>query len=69
LKQSQFIEWILRIGVFGSALTVGVIGAYGIWQSLRNYDALFLFTLTFAVLFVLLVYVVRRRLLGMLETR
>ena len=69
MRRSERIEWFLRIGVFGSALVVGVLGAWGVWQSLHDYGALSLFVLVFAILLVSMAYIVRKRKLGMLETR
>jgi hypothetical protein len=68
MRQSEKKEWLLRIGVFGSALAVGALGSYGIWQSFHDYGALLLFVLIFAVLLASLAYIVRKRKLGMLET-
>jgi heme A synthase len=69
MKRSEKIDWILRIAVFGSALVVGIIGAWNVWASLRDYTALLLFVFAFIILFSLMVYLVRRRKLGMLETK
>lgn len=69
VKRSDKIEWFLRIAVFGSALVMGIIGAWNVWASLRDYTALLLFALAFIILFSLMVYLVRRRKLGMLETK
>ena len=69
MKRSEKIDCILRIAVFGSALVVGIIGAWNAWASLRDYTALLLFVFAFIILFSLMVYLVRRRKLGMLETK
>jgi len=69
MRQSEKIEWLLRIAVFGSALAVGALGAWSIWQSFHDYAVLLLFVFFFAILFILVAYIVRRRKLGMLETR
>jgi heme A synthase len=69
MKRSEKIDWILRIAVFGSALVVGIIGAWNVWASLRDYTALLLFVFAFIILFSLMVYLIRRRKLGMLETK
>jgi hypothetical protein len=69
MRRSEKTEWLLRIIVFGSALAVGVFGAWGIWQSFHDYGTLLLFVLFFAILFVSMAFIVRRRKLGMLETR
>jgi hypothetical protein len=68
MRQSERKEWLLRIGVFGSALAVGALGLIGIWTSLHDYNALLLFVLIFAILFASLAYIVRKRNLRMLET-
>jgi hypothetical protein len=63
------MECLLRTAVFGAALMVGVVGAWTIWQSFHDYSALSLFLFAFAILFVSMAYIVKRRKLGMLETR
>jgi energy-converting hydrogenase Eha subunit E len=63
------IEWLLRAAVFGAALAVGIAGAWSVWSAFHDYLALLLFVVVFAFIFILLIYVVRRRNLGMLETR
>ncbi len=63
------IEWFLRVAVFGAALIVGLVGAWSVWSTFQDYGALSLFILVFTLIFVLLIYIVRRRNLGMLETR
>jgi len=68
MKRSEKTDWILRIAVFGSALVVGIIGAWNVWASLLDYTALLLFVFALIILFSLMVYLVRRRKLGMLET-
>ena len=67
--RSAKIEWLLRIGVFGSLLAVGVLGALNIWQTLHDLIALSVFIVVFAIVFFSLAYVVKKRKLGMLETR
>jgi hypothetical protein len=69
LNRSDKIEWFLRLAVFGSALVVGIIGGLNVWASLQDYTALLLFVLAFVILFVSMVYLVRRRKLRMLQTR
>ncbi len=63
------IEWFLRCVVFGAALVIGMIGAWSVWSAFQDYGALSLFILVFALIFVSLVYIVRKRNLGILETR
>lgn len=69
MKRSDKIEWFLRIVVFGSALVVGIIGALNVWASLQDYNAVVLFVSVFVILFVSMVYLVKRRKLRMLQTR
>jgi hypothetical protein len=69
MRRSEKVEWFLRVIVFGCAVAVGSLGALGIWQSLHDAGALLLFVFLFAFLLVALVYIVKRRDLGMLETR
>ena len=68
MRRSAKIEWLLRIGVFGSLLAVGALGAWGIWQTLHDLGALLFFILFFAILLLSVAYVVKTRKLGMLET-
>ncbi len=63
------IEWFLRVAVFGAALVIGIVGAWSVWLAFQDFGALALFILVFALIFILLIYIVRRRKLGMLETR
>jgi len=69
MRWSERLEWFLRILVFGSVPVVGALEAWSIWQSLHDYRALTLFALIFVAFFAAIVYLVRRRRLGMLETR
>jgi hypothetical protein len=69
LRRSERTEWALRLSVFGSALVVGLIGAWSIWQSFHDVGAMLIFTLCFALLLAAMIYLIRRRNLGMLETR
>lgn len=69
MKRREKIEWFLRIAVFGLALVVGLIGAMNVWTSLQDYTALLLFVAVFVILFVSMVYLVKRRKLKMLQTR
>jgi hypothetical protein len=55
--------------VFGSAIAVGFLGTLSVWESFHNSWALLIFVLIFAAIFWFMVYVVKKRKLGMLETR
>jgi hypothetical protein len=68
MKRSERIEWFLRIAAFGSALAVGVIGAWSVWASFKDVLALLIFTLAFAAVFVSVVHVVKKRKLRMFQT-
>jgi hypothetical protein len=69
MKRAEKIEWLLRIGVFGSSIAVGVLGGWSVWRAFHDLGALLLFALVFAILLVSMAYIVKRRKLGMLETR
>jgi hypothetical protein len=68
LKRSERIEWFLRIVTFGSALVVGIIGAWSIWVSFKDTLTLFVFILAFAAIFASMIYIVKKRKLRMLQT-
>jgi hypothetical protein len=68
MKRSDRTEWFLRIATFGSALAVGIIGAWSIWVSFKDVSTLLIFTLAFAAIFASVVYVVKKRKLRMLQT-
>jgi hypothetical protein len=68
MKRSDKIEWFLRIVTFGSALAVGIIGAWSIWVSSRDVSALLVFILAFTAIFVSVAYVVKKRQLRMSQT-
>jgi hypothetical protein len=68
MKRSERIEWFLRITTFGSALAVGVIGAWSIWVSFKDLSTLLAFTLAFAIIFASVVYIVKKRRLRMFQT-
>jgi hypothetical protein len=68
MKGSKRIEWFLRIAAFGSALAVGVIGAWSIWLSFKDLSTLLVFTLVFAAIFASMVYIVKKGKLRMLQT-
>jgi hypothetical protein len=69
MKRNVIIEWFLRCVVFGAVLIIGIMGALSVWSAFQDYSALLLFVLVFALVFILMVYIVRKRHLGMLETR
>ena len=68
MRRSERIEWLLRVVTFGSVLVVGITGAWSFWRS-QDYNGLLLFVLAFGILYAVLICIVRRRKLGMLETR
>jgi hypothetical protein len=68
MKRSERTEWFLRIAAFGSALAVGIIGAWSIWVSFKDISTLLVFTLAFAAVFASVVYIVKKRKLRMLQT-
>ena len=68
MRRSERIEWLLRVVTFGSVLVVGITGAWSFWRS-QDYYGLLLFVLAFGILYAVLICIVRRRKLGMLETR
>jgi hypothetical protein len=68
MKRSDKIEWFLRIATFGSALVVGIIGAWSIWVFFKDVSTLLVFILAFTTIFVSMVYVVKKRKLRMLQT-
>jgi hypothetical protein len=68
MRKSEKIEWFLRIATFGSALAVGVIGAWSIWLSFKDLSTLLAFILAFAIIFAFVVYIVKKRKLRMFQT-
>jgi hypothetical protein len=68
MKRSERIEWFLRIATFGSALAVGVIGAWSIWVSFKDVSTLLVFILAFAAIFASMIYIVKKGKLRMLQT-
>jgi hypothetical protein len=67
MKRSERIEWFLRIAVFGSALAVGIIGAWSIWRSFKDVSPLLVFILFFTTIFGSVLYIVKKRKLRMLQ--
>ena len=68
MKRSEKIERFLKIATFGSALAVGVIGAWSIWVSFKDVSTLLVFILVFAAIFASMVYIVKKGKLRMLQT-
>ena len=68
MKRSERVEWFLRIATFGSALAVGVIGAWSIWVSFKDVSTLLVFILVFPTIFASMVYIVKKGKLRMLQT-
>lgn len=68
MRRSDRTEWFLRIATFGSALAIGIIGAWSIWVSFKNISTLLIFTLAFAAIFAFMVYIVKKRKIRMLQT-